>query len=270
MTKEYHPPTWIKMLGIAAMLVATPFTNLQAATINMSNLETALAEPDNYNAMSVALWAGFMTQVFEYNMPFIELSLDADDAVLNEFRMTIGDTNYNFSNEFKNQNRTNANLIPVTGEYALLGLSTPGINFSSSIQDGGDTLVLDFGPGGLQPGQTVRFQVDINADPGSSGTKMFEAYSNVFYKANGGPDNSGNSLITLDYATGLDANVLLPNYSMDASNMVSLSNPRPYGQMQMIDLQGDLDIPGIPEPTTALLALIAGTFGLTARRKIAC
>ena len=268
MTKNYRPLTWIKMLGLAAVFAVMPLTNLQAATINMSSIETALAEPDNDNAMHVALWAGFMTQVFEYNMPFIELSLAADDDVLNEFRMTIGDTDYNFSNEFKNHHRTNASLIPVSGEYALLGHSTPGINFSSSIPDGGDTLVLDFGPGGLQPGQTVRFQVDINADPGSVGTEMFEAYSKVFYQANGGPDNSGNSLITLDFASDPDASVVLPNYSMDTGNIVSLSNPRPYSEMQGIDLQGDLEIGEVPEPTSVALALVAGAMGLASRRRI--
>lgn len=251
--------------ALAVGLFAAP-TSVEATTINISSLETVLAEPDNKTSTGYAAWTGWMTQVYEYNMPFVELANAVTDKAVSVFRMSIGDTNYRFSNLFSNKAMTNSWNIPVNGEYALLGTTTPGIDFSTTIEDDGDTLVIDFGPNGLQPGETVRFQVDIDADPGSQGTMMYAPYSSVFFQ-NGGTDTSNNSVVSVEYIpTGETASATLPNF--DVPNAVSLTTPRPYAVMQMVDVQPDFNIGDpIPEPGAVLIAALASVAMATRSRR---
>lgn len=258
--------SFLRNVSFLALVVCIAIGSVQqttAATVNFSSIEVALADPDNKDDIMNALWTGWMNQVYEYNMPFIELANEATDTLsISEFRFSIGDTNYNFGNEFFRKEKTNASGIPVTGDYALLGESTPGIPFSSSIEDGGDTLVLSFGNGGLAPGQTVRFQVDINADdPADRDLMFFAPYTEVFFN-NG--DNADNSLVSLAFVgSDEEASAFIPNF--EVPNAVSVTTPRPHSQMQMLDPLPGLQLTGnrIPEPGSLALLLIAG-LGATA------
>lgn len=246
------------LVALVACIALSSMQRVEAAMVNFSSIEVALAEPDNKDDIMNALWTGWMNQVYEYNMPFIELANeDTDTLNITEFRFSIGDTNYNFSNEFFNKHKTNSSGIPVTGEYALLGESTPGIPMSSSLADGGDTLVISFGNGGLAPGQTVRFQVDINADDPSDNDMMYFApYTEVFFN-NG--DDTNNSLISLAFeGTDQEASAFIPDY--EVPNAVSVTTPRPHSVMQMIDPLPGLELTGnrIPEPGSLALLAIAG------------
>jgi hypothetical protein len=248
--------------SLAVMAVALLATAASAATINFSSIETVLANPMDKASKMHAAWVGWQTEVYENNMPFIELANEVGQPAILSFKMTIGDTNYRFANEFKNKAKTNSWDIPANGQFALAGKSTPGIAFTTTTEDNGDTLVLNFGNGGLQAGQRVIFQVDINPNLNSPSMSMFAPYTSVFFNS-GAPKNS---VITLDYA-GLvqDSVVELPNFTIPNGMGVDLSSPRPYNQMQMIPTFPDTEIPPIPEP--AGLAIVASGAALLAGRR---
>lgn len=263
--KRFHS---MKLLAaFAAMLAIAPAT--QAATINFSSLETVLADPDDMNSKMSASWTGWLTQAYEYNMPFIELTNDGDAPfAIRTFTMTIGDTDYEFSNEFWGKENTNSYPYVANGEYALTGFSTPDVDFTTSIADDGDTLVIDFGPDGLAPGEVVRFQVDIDPDEDApAGTRMYADYTSVFFQTNGGDDISGNSNIELAFVdTDVTAAVTLPNPTVDGSITQFFQTPRPYSEMQMVPQFPATPLDVIPEPTTGLLAGLA-IVGWSARRR---
>jgi len=212
------------------------------------------------------LWTGWLTQLYEYNMPFVELEND-DTVPITQFTMTIGDTDYQFSNEFENKSWTNSYPYPADGSHALAGFSTPDIEFTSSITDGGDVLVIDFGDGGLQPGETVRFQVDINRDSPDSGDR-YANYTSVFF--NNDDQTAGdtpNSELMVVFAP-VDG-MATPNGFLtlpDFDTTVDPQDPRPYSVMQPIDLFPNTPFDRIPEPTAAaLLAMVAAP--LAGRRR---
>lgn len=251
-----------RLFSLLSVLLAA--ASAQAATINFSSLETVLADPTDMNSKMTALWTGWATQLYEYNMPFIELSNEADSpAAISSFTMTIGDTNYGFSNEFFRKESTNSFPYPADGSWAIAGFSTPDIDFTSSIADDGDTLIVNFGNGGLQPGETVRFQVDIDRDDDEGGMMLFADYTSVFVRS-GGP----NSVISLDFA-GIDqdpAPFMLPDLPVSNGVAQFLQTPRPYNVMQPIDVFPDTVIDPVPEPSTVLLASLA-LAGFAARRR---
>ncbi|MGL4514762.1 MAG: hypothetical protein ACRCT8_16865 [Lacipirellulaceae bacterium] len=260
--------SWLRA-AVLVSSVSTAGASHAVATLNFSSIETVLADPSDSMSKMHASWVGWQTQVYEYNMPFIKLENTADSPAILQYKMTIGDKNYRFSNEFKNKAKTNSWDIPANGAFALLGKSTPSISFTSLVEDGDDTLVLNFGNGGLQPGQRVIFQVDIAPNAGATNMQMFSPYTSVFFTPNG-HSTTNNSVITIDYA-GVTPNsvVTLPNFAIDSSAVVSLSTPRPYNQMQMVPVFPDTTIPSIPEP--ASLALVASVLGLaTGRRGRGC
>lgn len=243
---------------LAAAATAAPAT--QAVTINFSSLEQVLVDPDDMLSLKAAMWTGWSTQVYENNMPFIEVANEADSpSPITRFTMTIGDTDYQFSNEFLRKDNTISYPFPADGTYAIAGFSTPDIEFTSSITDGGDTLVIEFGNGGLQPGELVRFQVDINKDPGSTGTRVFADYPSVFF-------GDTNSSVRVDFANpDLFAEATLPDLAVSPEVAAQLANPRPYSQMQEIDIFPSIPLDVVPEPTTALLACLG--VGFIARRR---
>jgi hypothetical protein len=71
-------------------------------------------------------------------------------APITEFHMTIGDNRFHFTND-------------TLGTYALVGSTTPGFQLTSSTI-GGNELVVNIGDGGLQPGELVRFKIDLDVD----------------------------------------------------------------------------------------------------------
>lgn len=249
----------------AAAMVLLAGASASAATVNFSSLETLLHAPTDMMAAKTALWTGWLTQLYENNMPYIELTNGANDPAINQFTMTIGDEDYQFSNEFKNKTWTNSYPFAADGSYALLGFSTPDVELTSSITDGGNQLVIDFGAGGLQPGETVRFQVDINADPDAEGAMIFADYTSVFFTPN--DDDGPSSFVTIDFAgTDLDASGSLTNPSIPTEVAQFFQSPRPYRTPQTPPEVPPTTFERVPEPTGVLLASLA-LVGLAARRR---
>lgn len=253
--------------AFAATLAAAPLRS-QAATINFSSLETVLSDPSNMDDKMLALWTGWMTQLYEYNTPFIQITSEADDLQpIKEFRMSIGDTNFFFDTAFLGKGQTNAAHIPTTGFPALAGSSNPDLDFTSFVTNGGDELVIQFAGDGLGPGESAIVQVDISPDDPTDVANRLASYSTVFFNVNAGDDITGNSIVTLEYGNGQMASVQLPNLSLDSDMAPSVSAPRPYATMQTNTPLVPLDIEDpIPEPTTGLLAL-GGLMLASARRR---
>lgn len=254
--------TWM-LATIAALSPAAAMA--QGVTINFSSLEIVLAEPDNKMAIMSASWSPYSTQLKEYNMPFIEVLNPASATnTIESFQMSIGDTNYNFSNEYFGKDKTNSAPFPADGSWALTGYSTPDVNISSSLQINGDQLLVNFDDG-LKPGEVVRFQVDINPDdPTDSNQAVLADYTSVFFNNDASDEEPvPNSEIRIEYTDSEEFALLsLPDFDLDFDPQTV----RPYSVMQPIPTFPDVTIPAIPEPTTALLASLALVAGAARRR----
>lgn len=260
-----------KLAVIAAIAVATMLaapTRSQAASINFSSIETVLSDPDNMDDKMLALWTGWLTQLYEYNQPFLQITSDpGDSAPVTEVRLSIGDTNFRFDNEFLGKDMTNAAHIPADGRYALPGSSNPGLVYNSFIDDGGDELVIQF-PNGLGPDDMAIVQFDISPDDPADKVNRFASYSAVLFNVNPGDDNTGNSIVTVEFGNGLSSSVQLPNLDLDPDMVPSISAPRPYANMQTNTPLIPLDITDpIPEPTAGCL-ILAGLALASARRRV--
>jgi hypothetical protein len=142
-------------LFAASLVVATVGSAALAAntwTVNLSEKELKLKNPTD-----VAWDKWFQTDIgyqrmIERNTPFIELTNNSTStSPISDFHLSIGDDRFNFA--------------PVSGSnFVQLGRTTPGFSLTSSTLNSGDDLVVNFGNGGLQPGQTVRFKVKIGID----------------------------------------------------------------------------------------------------------
>ncbi|MEO1498693.1 MAG: PEP-CTERM sorting domain-containing protein [Planctomycetota bacterium] len=255
-------------VAMLAALFAAPVSS-QAATVNFSSLETVLAEPTDMDAKMLALWTGWLTQLYEYNQPFIQITSEADDLQpITEFRMTIGDTNFRFDNEFLGKELTNASHIPADGRYALPGASNPSIDYNSFITDGGDELVIQFPGEGLGPGESAIFQVDVSPDDPDDKKTRFASYSTVFFNGAGGDDIVGNSIVTVEFGGVSSGSVTLPNLDLDADMVPSINAPRAYATMQTNTPLVPLDITDpIPEPTSMVLAAIGLAGAACGRRR---
>ncbi|MEQ8849714.1 hypothetical protein [Botrimarina sp.] len=258
-------------LLLVAAAMACGFTTRAAAqnpTVNFSSLEVLLAEPDRMDLHKLALWAGWATQQYEYNMPFIEITNPSDaPSAITSFEMSIGDTAFQFSNQFLRKEDTNAGAFPANGtDYAFTGYSTPDIEFDTSVDEDGDLLVIDFTDGGLMPGETVRFQVDINRDPDEPNEKLFADYTSVFFKSDGSDDTSENSEIVITFEGGDEWRGTLPNQDIDGSITQFFQRARPYSVPQQGVMVGP--IPIVPEPAAGLLAALGvATIGARSKRR---
>ncbi len=265
-----------RTFAVMALLALSAAT--QAAYVNIRSLESLLAYPTNSeadkNINMYGLWGGGLSQKYEYNMPFIELGVQkasprfpVDDKPVSTFFMTIGNTNYTFSNLFENKEMTNSRDILSNGSWALKGTSSQaGIDLQGTVSANGQLLRVDFSRP-VQPGEVVRFQVDINRAPNAPSTlTRFAPYTDVFYSNTGGV-LTGLSDVVLQSPDGTEyAKTRLAMTTMDSSTLNSLTGIRNYDTMQTIPIfddevglpgrGGGTRIPGaVPEPTSIVLVL---------------
>lgn len=144
-------------LGVfLSMCLAAPVAAQQvdggSFTLKISEKELKLESPADMMLDKYLMWDLPFQRVRNRNAPYLELTNDSESAgQLTEFRLTIGDKRFNYSKA--NQ-----------AVYALLGSTTPGFSITSSVVDSGDELVVNIGNGGLDPGETIRFRVEIGVD----------------------------------------------------------------------------------------------------------
>ena len=216
--------------------------------LNLSAKEMVLENPNDPMVMKYSAWDTPTQRIADLNMPFLELTNDAtSDAPITEFEMTIGDTRFHFSDVY-------------FGDYIKLGDSTPGFNLdASATASDEDVLKVQILNGGLMPGETVRFRVDIDVDPGFPNIFPHQDFRLVFFQSPsmGGDPNIPTSVVTSIFSEGgMTESVAgsLDNYTTP-NNQYFNNNIRPYSAMQGIDIfpfvasrQNE-----IPEPSSVVL-----------------
>ena len=124
-------------------------------TVKIAEKQQALSDPTDESLQHFLMWDMSADRVIARNMPYLELSNDADStSPITAFHLTIGDTRFHFD-------------CAALGSCAMLGKTTPDVSLSSAVSaitgdsasTSGDQLNLTIGNGGLQPGQVVRFKI---------------------------------------------------------------------------------------------------------------
>lgn len=244
-------------------------------SLKISERELAFRPASDAMAMKTLMWDLPAARRTARNLPTICLTNDSATASISEFRMSIGDTQFNFGNSF-------------FGTYAKLGKDTPGISLTSSTEDDGDTLVVKFG-NGIAPGQTVNFLFDIDVDPEFANSfYKFPDYRTVLFDMNGDnlyqnagiindPDDDDNAEVWLTFTqpgqptiTTLKSPFPDPTVADGSARFVNQNMAR-YGDTDPIRAFPLSGGGVVPEPTAAALAVLglAGLLPFWARRRSA-
>lgn len=251
--------------GVMMLANATPSTAALGDVgfqIKLSENEMVLNNPTDTSVKMYAMWDLPYQRIAKRSMPWIELTnLGDSTGNLTQFTMTIGDTDYNFSDAYMGE------VIMVSDETPYAG----GVTATST----GDLLTVNFGGGGLAPGQTVTFGVDIDPDAGIDGLFPHPDFRMVLFDMNNLDGNgvSDNSIVTglftdpANTAMTAMASTTLDDYDVDGPESNYFNQfVRPYGVMEGIDIFSSTAgaTAPIPEPATAVLAGLA-MLGFVAR-----
>jgi len=275
--------SWPGLKGRAAILLmacglsaiaagpALAQTNSGAFTVKISEKEMKLEHPTDMMWDKYLMWDLSFQRMNDRNMPYIELANDpSSTAPITEFHMTIGDTKFHFAND-------------AMGDYAMAGSSTHDFHLSSTTKDDlGDELIVTIGNGGLQPGELVRFKIDLDADAEHAGAVFDHPdYRTVLFDMNGFNVYDGlqqtsagdNSKVWVLFDPAAGANFPTDPVALQDEQVAGAAadfyneNYRRYGEMDPVRtflVTGGTQAP-IPEPSTALL-LVAGVAGGLAGR----
>lgn len=244
-------------------------------SLKISERELAFRPASDAMAMKTLMWDLPAARRTARNLPTICLTNESATTSISEFRMSIGDTQFNFGNTY-------------FGTYAQLGNDTPGVSLTSATEDNGNTLVVKFG-NGIAPGQTVNFLFDIDVDPEFANSfYKFPDYRTVLFDMNGDnyyenagvvsePDDDDNAEVWLTFVQSGQPSVTTPKSSfpdptvVDGSARFVNQNMARYGDTDPIRAFPLSGGGVIPEPTAAALALLglAGLAPYRARRRAA-
>lgn len=260
----------------ARILLLTPFLMLwhhvaQAATITtgeavasftvkLSEKEAVLMDPDDPTVQKVAMWDHPFQRIADRNMPWIEITNESDStSQITQFLMTIGDIDFNFSDVHFGDL-----VMPSDHNPADVGLTA---SVEPSGPEAGNQLMVNFT--GFDPGETVRFRIDI--DPDDPDAFPHPDFRRVLFDMNGN-DPSDNSRMELHYSDGLIGTGRLDDYPVNplAGIFVSFeqANIRPYSWMEPVEVFELSDRTVIPEPSTWSIAVLAlAAAGLWSRRR---
>jgi hypothetical protein len=214
---------------------------------------------------------------YHRNMPTLELSnMEASGAAdIVKFEMTIGDTRFHFEDA-------------EMGMAAALGAYTPGYELTSSISSDGNLLTVNIAKpegGGLAPGETVHFRIDLDIDAGFSDAPFYEFpdFRTVLFDMNGeqhyGPDPAfpppaeDNAQVTVNFSDGATSGPKpLVDYAVTGPQKDFVNeNAHPFFATDGVDLFAVSGSAGvIPEPgaqTLAVIGLLGGLFSSRARRR---
>jgi hypothetical protein len=261
-----HFATAVAIIASLAVLGVTPTrAAVQNAAFELfiSELESEL--PEGGPTMSVSS----ADLIFLRSKPYIELKNSSfSDAPITELRMTIGDKAFHFS-ECSG---------PKCASFVKIGANDEGLPLSdiqSSVEQGGDLLVLKFLNGGLQPDEFVHFKIDIDAD--SSKNPAYADYGTVLFDYNGhqwydtsaeGISSADNAQVTAIFQmTGMPALTLGPVAFEDPKMSIGADyvNGRRLArgsERSSVDPNRMFQLPiaVVPEPGSIVLA-VAGLLG---------
>jgi hypothetical protein len=257
------------VLAVASLLASPAHAVITDTewSLKISERENAFHPATDVMAMKTLMWDLPASRQAARNVPFICLTNESATASISQFKMTIGDDQFHFANA-------------LMGMYAKLGKDTKGFTLSSSVENNGDTLVVNFLNGGIAPGQTVNFQIDIDVDAAFAGafykhpdyrTVLFDMNGDNYYESAGivhDPSNSDNSKVSLTFTMNGMPSVTTtpmpfpdPNV-LDGSARFVNQNIARYGDSDPIrafPLSGGST--QVPEPSCALLVFV-GLAGL--------
>jgi hypothetical protein len=256
----------VALIMLATLAVEPSRAHAQNAgsfTLKFSEKEMKLEHPTDMMWDKYLMWDLAFQRMNDRNMPYLELSnLATSTAPITEFHMTIGDTRFNFDDD-------------VMGKFAMLGSSTPGFSITSSTAGNlGDELVINIGNGGLQPGQLVRFKIDLAVDPDFADDFFkFPDYRTVLFDMNGfnvydglqqqNPSDNARAWVVFDPALGANfatqpvplADELVSGAAADFYN----NNYRRYGETDPVRtfLLNGGGTGVVPEPQSMIFAILA-------------
>jgi hypothetical protein len=260
--------------GLIAYALTASFTDrLEAQDTNSFSLrfsekEMKLEHPGDMMWDKYLMWDLAFQRMNDRNMPYLELTNNSDStSPIKELHLTIGDTRFNFSDD-------------VMGKFAMLGSTTPGFNITSStVGNLGNELVVNIGDGGLQPGEVVRFKIDLAVDPAFADQIFAHPdYRTVLFDMNGfnvydglqqqSDADNAKAWAIFDPAAGADFSTepasLLDEIVSGAAADFYNNNYRRYGQLDPVrtfQLMGGGEAV-IPEPGSMSLAAILMLTGL--------
>lgn len=260
------------LLAVAAWLSASPAMAQLGDVgfqVSIASKEMVLENPNDDSVKMFAAWDAPFQRIADRNMPFIEvMNLGGSTGNLTEFNITIGDTDFNFEDDY-------------FGSLIMLGDSTPGFNLSASTVNG-DELTVTIGDGGLAPGETVRFRIDLGVDAGVDNMFPHPDFRTVLFDMNDMDNNgmSDNSVVTATFTDPNDAS----STTTASSTLLDfgVTGPeaqyfnqfiRPYSQMEGVDIFSlqAVNQTAIPEPATVSLACgLLGAVALLRRRRSRC
>jgi hypothetical protein len=226
-----------------------------------------------------AMWDTAEVRRANRMMPWIEITNNPESTGnLTQFRMSIGDTNFHFTDDMMGVYAMEASKI-------TLPVNVPDLDFTilsaQVVTDQGalpgDELLVTFGNGGLAPGQTARFRVFLHADPGVITMPDFREIfgnANPTNTVNPNDDFDTNSVISAVFTDFNDPNltvttdpVALADFVIEGPAFFNSSGVlRPYSVMEPVQIFGGLGSGGqgevtVPEPATAGVALACALVG---------
>ncbi len=218
------PGAAVGMLLLAAIaLTAVPAgaaINDTDWSLKISEREMAFRPATDVMAMKSLMWDLPFSRMFARSMPHISLTNESATANITQFKMTIGDEQFHFANSFMDT-------------FAKLDSETPGFSLSSLVEDDGNTLVVNFLNGGLDPGDTVHFKIELGVDAAFAGSLYpHPDYRTVLFDMNG--DNIyENAGIVHQVSTADNAKVSL---KFEMAGMPSVTvGPVPFEDPSVVD-----------------------------------
>jgi PEP-CTERM motif len=250
-------------------------------TVKIAEKQQALSDPTDESLQHFLMWDMSADRVIARNMPYLELSNDADStSPITAFHLTIGDTRFHFD-------------CAALGSCAMLGKTTPDVSLSSAVSaitgdsasTSGDQLNLTIGNGGLQPGQVVRFKIALAVDPGLN-IFAHPDYRTILFDMNGrnvydgnliNDDSDDNATVSAAFTLSNGTTLLAGPTPFVDPTVTGVESQyynniyRHYGVMEPVDtflVQGS--VAGVPEPSSLAIAMIGvlfGAFNLSRRRQ---
>jgi hypothetical protein len=244
--------------------------------LRISEKEKQLVHYTDPEWMKPLMWdLGITRNDYYRNMPTLELSniAAAGSPAITQFTMTIGDSRFHFEDDF-------------IGAAAVMGESTlDEYNLTSSISADGNLLTVNIqkqsGTGGLEPGDLIRFRIDIDVDAGLPSPPFYQYpdFRTVLFDKNGqqvyGPDpavpqgGEDNAKATVVLSNNTTLSQTLPDFTVTGLQDIYFNaNYHPRGAMPGVDIFPVGGGTVIPEPASvAMFGLGMCLISFNARRR---